>query len=81
MQYIYKLCDSKCRLNKSVCNPKQKWNYDECLCDCKELDDLGSCKDDYMCNPSTCDYECNKACKIDEYVHTKNCSCEKTPNW
>ena len=24
-----------------------------------------------------CDYECNKACKIDEYLDTKNCSCKK----
>ena len=30
-----------------------------------------------MWNPSTCDCECNKACKIDEYLGIKNCSCEK----
>ena len=24
-----------------------------------------------------CNGECNKACKIDEYLDTKNCSCEK----
>ena len=30
-----------------------------------------------MWNPSTCDCECNKACKIDEYLDIKNCSCEK----
>ena len=30
-----------------------------------------------MWNPSICDCECNKACKIDEYLHLKNCSCEK----
>ena len=30
-----------------------------------------------MWNPSTCDYECNKACKIDEYSYIKKCSCEK----
>ena len=27
-----------------------------------------------MWNPSTC--ECNKACKIDEYLDPKSCSCE-----
>ena len=27
-----------------------------------------------MWNPSTC--ECNKACKIDEYLDQKSCSCE-----
>ena len=30
-----------------------------------------------MWNASTCDCECNKACKIDEYLDIKNCSCEK----
>ena len=30
-----------------------------------------------MWNSSTCDCECNKACKIDEYLDFKNCSCEK----
>ena len=36
-----------------------------------------SCKDNYMSNPSTCNRECNKACKIDEYLYIKICSCEK----
>ena len=30
-----------------------------------------------MWNPRACDWECNKACKIDEYLDVKNCSCEK----
>ena len=30
-----------------------------------------------MWNPSTCGWECNKACKTNECLHTKNCSCEK----
>ena len=37
-------------------------------------------KDDYMWNPSTCDCECNKACKIDEYIDNRNCSCKKCLN-
>ena len=28
-------------------------------------------------NPSTFDCECNKSCKIDEYLDIKNCSCKK----
>ena len=32
-----------------------------------ELDDWSSCRDDYMWNPGTCNWECNKVCKIDEY--------------
>ena len=30
-----------------------------------------------MRNRSTGDCECNKACKIDEYLDIKNCSCER----
>ena len=33
-------------------------------------------RDNYIWNPSTCYCECNKACKIDEYLDIKNCSCE-----
>ena len=29
-----------------------------------------------MRNPSTYDCECNKACKIDEYLDVENCACE-----
>ena len=34
-------------------------------------------QNEYMWNHSSCDYECNKACKIDEYFDIKKCSCEK----
>ena len=30
-----------------------------------------------MRNPNACDSECNKACKIDEYLDIKDFSCEK----
>ena len=29
-----------------------------------------------MRNHCTCYCDCNKACKIDEYLDIKNCSCE-----
>ena len=48
-----------------------------CQWECKELDDWGSCKNDYMWNPSMCDYECHKAWNIYEYLNTKNCSWAK----
>ena len=38
---------------------------------------LGECE----CNPSLCECECNKACKIDEYLDTKNFSLPKTSDW
>ena len=72
----------KCRLNKSVFNAnqtgrKKKKKQDEFWCECKKLDDWSSCKNDYMWNSSTYDCECNKSCKIDKYLDTKTCSCEK----
>ena len=30
-----------------------------------------------MWGPSTCDCECNKECKTDEFLDIKNCSCER----
>ena len=48
----HKSCECKCRLNKSVCNSKQKCNPGECKCECKQLDYWGSYKNDYMGNPS-----------------------------
>ena len=68
-------CECKCRLNESVCNSKQIWNRDKCRFESKKINDWGSCKDDFMLNPSTRDCACNKACKIIEYLDTKDFSC------
>ena len=62
-------------LNESVCNSKQKWNHYECRCECKELSNCGSCKDDCKGYPSILNCECNKSCKIDNYLNIRNCSC------
>ena len=72
------LSDSKCRLNKDACNSKQKWNHNECrcVCVCKKLDDQSSCRNDYVLNPSKCDFVSNKACKTGEYQDIENCSCK-----
>ena len=31
----HKTCRCTCRLNASVCNKKQRWNNDNCRCECK----------------------------------------------
>ena len=41
-------CECKCGLNESVYNSEEKWNQNERRCKGKELDDWGSCKNDYM---------------------------------
>ena len=30
-----------------------------------------------MWNPITCDCDCNKSCKVEEYLDINTCSCEK----
>ena len=55
-------------MTEIVCNSNQNWNHDEYWCECKELDDWNSCKDDYMWNPSICHSDFCKACKIDKYL-------------
>ena len=42
----HETCKCKCRLNKSVCNTKQRWNKDKCRCECKKLIDKGICDKD-----------------------------------
>ena len=71
------LCELKCGLNKNKCNLKPELSHDECRCECKELDDWSSCKDGYMSNCYTCDCECNKTCKTNQYLDIKNWPCEK----
>ena len=56
---------------------KWKWSQHQCRCESKGLDDWGSCKKGYIWSPSTCDCECDKKCKIDKYLDTKDCSCKK----
>ena len=33
----HETCKCKCRLDRSVCNNKQRWNNDKCQCECKEF--------------------------------------------
>ena len=57
-------CEYKCSLNENVCNSKQKQKDDECRCESRELNYCSSCKRGYPWNPSTCDCEYDKACKM-----------------
>ena len=33
----HETCKCICRLEKIICNNKQRWNKDKCRCECKEL--------------------------------------------
>ena len=69
----HETCRCKCRVDASVCNNKQRWNYDKCRCECKELIDKGVCDKGYAWNPSNCECECDKSCDIGDYLDYKNC--------
>ena len=65
-------------MTSAICNDKQDWNVNKCLCECKE--DLVSklvCDKGYMWNPSTCSCECDKYCEIGQYLDYRECVCRK----
>ena len=54
---FHKSCKCVCRLDKIVCNNKQKWNEDKCRCEC--LIDK-KCENDFVWNISNCECEYRK---------------------
>ena len=73
----HKSCKCICRLDKVICNSKQRWNEDKCKCECKELIDKGVCDKGFVFNPSNCEFECDKSCSIGEYLDYSDCKCRK----
>ena len=70
-------CKCMCRLDKIICNNKQRWNKDKCRCECKELIEKDVCEKGYTWNPSNCECECDKACDFGEYLDYSDCKCKK----
>ena len=73
----HKKCKCICRLNKIICNNKQRWNKHKCRCECKELIDKGVCHKGFIWNPSNCQCECDKSCNISQYLDYSDCKCKK----
>ena len=73
----HETCKCICRLDKIICNSKQRCNEDKCRCECKELIDKGECDKGFIRNPSNCECECDKSCSIGEYLDYSNCKCRK----
>ena len=67
----------KCRIDASVCNDKQRWNDDKCICECKELIDRGICDKGFIWNPCICDCKCDESCDMGQYLDYENCKCRK----
>ena len=74
----HETCKCICRLTSAVCNERQEWNKNKCVCECKE-DLVGKlvCDKGYMWNPSTCACECDKFCEVGQYLDYENCGCRK----
>ena len=70
-------CKCICRLDKIICNSKQRWNKDKCRCECKELIVKGVCDKGFIWNPSNCECECDKSCNIGGYLDYSNCKCRQ----
>ena len=66
-----------CRLDKTICNNKQKWNKDKCRCNCKKLIDKRVWDKGFIWNPSNCECECDKSCNVGEYLNYSDCKCRK----
>ena len=64
----HETCKCICKLDKIICNSKQRWNEDKCRCECKELIDKGVYDKGYVWNPSNCECEFDKSCNIAEYL-------------
>ena len=69
----HETCKCICRLDKIICNSKQRWNKDKCRCECKELIDKGICDKESIVNSSNYECECDKSCDIGEYLNYSNC--------
>ena len=74
---LHETCKRICRLNKIICDNKQKWNKDQYRCECKELIDKGVCDKGYIFNPSNCKCECDKSCNTSQYLDYLDCKCKK----
>ena len=73
----HETCKCICRLDKIICNNKQRWNKDKCRCEYKELNDKGVCDKGFIFDPSNCECECDKSCNISQYLDYSDCRCKK----
>ena len=72
----HETCKCIYRLNKIICNNKQKWNKDQYRCECKKLIDKSLCDKGYIFNPSNCKCECDKSCNTSQYLDYLDCKCK-----
>ena len=57
-----------CNLMVKKRNSKYQWNGDKCQYECKKSMKYKVCKENYSRNSSICASECNRECRVDEYL-------------
>ena len=67
----HETCKCICRLNKIICNNKQRWNKDKYRCECKEFNK------GFIWIPGNCECDCDKSCNIGQYIDYSDCKCKK----
>ena len=77
---LHETCKDICRLNKIICNNKQRFNKDQSRCECKKLIHKGACDKGYIFNPSNCKYECDKSCNTSQYLDYLDGKCKNKIN-
>ena len=65
-------CSGTCNLGLMFVIKNKSWNKNKCRCECKELFHKGVCNKGFIWNPRNCEYECDKACDVGEYLHYEN---------
>ena len=73
---LHETCKCICRLNKIICNNRQKWNKDKCRCECKKLINKDICDKGCIFNPSNCKCECDKLYNASQYLDYLDCKCK-----
>ena len=65
------------KFGENVWNNKQRWNKNNCRCECKELIDKRVCDKGFIWNPINCECQCDKAYDVDEYLDYEHWKCRK----
>ena len=73
----HETCKCICKLNKIICNNKQRWNKEKCICECKKLINKEVCDKGLIWNPRNCGCECAKACTTSHYLDYSDCKYKK----
>ena len=73
----HKTFKCECKFGATIYNNKQLWNKDKCRCEYKELIDKRVCDKAFICIPSNCDCEYDKACDVGKHLDYENCKCRR----